>query len=83
MMLDDETSSSIGISPSHVRTRLQHQSPREWRHLHEARRATYRELVGEHFSGCQSIVFVPFASDDHEHYTSRMQDFRVPEGPGL
>ena len=49
----------------------------------EARRATYRELVGEHFSGCQSIVFVPFASDDHEHYTSRMQDFLGPGGPRL
>ena len=27
----------------------------------EERKATYRELVTEHFSGCPSIVFVPLA----------------------
>ena len=49
----------------------------------EERKATYRELVTEHFSGCPSIVFVPFASDEHDQYTSRMQDFLGPSGPRL
>ena len=49
----------------------------------EERKATYRELVTEHFSGCSSIVFVPFASDEHDQYTSRMQDFLGPSGPRL
>jgi len=49
----------------------------------EERRATYGKLVSEHFSGCGQVIFVPFASDDHEHYTSRMQGFMGPEGPRL
>ena len=41
----------------------------------EDRRELYRNLVSEHFSDCTEVVFVPFASDDHSGYTSRMQDF--------
>ena len=49
----------------------------------EARRETYREMVSEHFSGCEEVLFVPFASDDHDSYTSRMQDFMGEGGPRL
>ena len=41
----------------------------------EERRTLYRSLVSEHFSKTPEVVFVPFASDDHSGYTSRMQDF--------
>ena len=46
----------------------------------------YRNLVSDHFSDCREVVFVPFASDDHDAYTSRIQDFlgsTVPKIVGL
>ena len=43
----------------------------------------YRDLVSEHFSGCASVVFVPFASYDHSGYTSRMNDFLGTMGQRL
>jgi dipeptidase E len=49
----------------------------------EARRKLYRDLVSEHFSDCEEVLFVPFASEDHDTYTSRMQGFLGPEGPRL
>ena len=49
----------------------------------EERRELYRSLVSEHFSGSSQVVFVPFASDDPDAYTSRMQDFIGPNGPSL
>ncbi len=49
----------------------------------EQRRALYRELVANHFSDCETVLFVPFASHDHNDYTSRMQDFLGPSGPRL
>lgn len=49
----------------------------------EDRRETYRSLVSDHFSDCESVLFVPYASDDHEGYTSRMQGFLGPDGPAL
>jgi dipeptidase E len=52
----------------------------------EDRRELYRKLVSEHFSNCPEVVFVPFASDDHSGYTSRMQSFMgdiVPKLVGL
>ena len=49
----------------------------------EDRRKTYRTLVGDHFSDCEDVLFVPYASDDHDTYTSRMQDFLAPDGPTL
>ena len=49
----------------------------------EERRRTYRKLVAAHFSDCESVIFVPYASDDHDTYTSRMQDFLGPDGPSL
>ena len=49
----------------------------------EARKKLYRELVSEHFSDCTEVVFVPFASDDHSGYTSRMQGFLGGLGPRL
>jgi dipeptidase E len=49
----------------------------------EDRRETYTSLVGSHFSHCEQVLFVPFASDDHDTYTSRMQDFLGPDGPNL
>ena len=41
----------------------------------EERRATYSELVADHFSGSERVLFVPYASHDHEGYTARMQQF--------
>ena len=49
----------------------------------EERRELYRNLVSEHFTGCSEVVFVPFASDDHSGYTSRMQEFQGDAGPKL
>lgn len=52
----------------------------------EPRREMYRNLVSDHFSDCREVVFVPFASDDHDAYTSRIQDFlgsTVPKIVGL
>jgi len=49
----------------------------------EERRELYRNLVSDHFSDCSEIVFVPFASDDHSGYTSRMQGFLGGIGPKL
>ncbi len=47
------------------------------------RRELYRSLCSEHFSGCSNVLFVPFASDDWDSYTSRMNEFLGPEGPTL
>jgi len=41
----------------------------------EERKMMYRRLVVEHFSDCSNVLFIPYASDDHENYTSRMQEF--------
>ena len=49
----------------------------------EDRRETYRSLASTHFSGCETVLFVPYASDDHDGYTSRMQGFLGEEGPSL
>ncbi len=49
----------------------------------EERRQTYRTLVEEHFRECDSVLFVPYASNDHDSYTTRMQDFLGPDGPTL
>jgi len=49
----------------------------------EARRKLYQDLVSEHFSDCSEVLFVPFASDDHSGYTSRMQGFLGDAGPRL
>ncbi len=49
----------------------------------EDRRELYRNLVTEHFSGCNEVVFVPFASHDHSAYTASMQEFLGGEGPTL
>ena len=47
------------------------------------RKELYISLVEDHFSDCSEVLFVPFASDDHEGYTSRMQGLMGPEGPSL
>ena len=49
----------------------------------DERRETYRTLVEEHFRECDSVLFVPYASHDHDSYTTRMQDFLGPDGPRL
>ena len=36
----------------------------------EERRSLYRGMVSEHFSDCSHVLFVPYASSDHESYTS-------------
>ena len=49
----------------------------------DSRRETYRSMAGEHFSECGKVLFVPYASDDHDGYTSRMQGFLGEGGPSL
>lgn len=49
----------------------------------EDRREVYRTLVGDHFSDSDTVLFVPYASDDHDSYTTSMQDFMGPNGPSL
>ena len=49
----------------------------------QERRETYRCLVSAHFSDCENVLFVPYASDDHDGYTSRMQGFLGEGGPSL
>ena len=49
----------------------------------EERRSLYREMVSEHFSDCSHVLFVPYASSDHESYTSSMQSFMGEGGPTL
>ena len=49
----------------------------------ENRRQTYRSMVAEHFQECDQVLFVPYASNDHSGYTSRMQDFLGSDGPML
>ena len=49
----------------------------------EERRETYRSLASEHFRECEQVLFVPYASHDHESYSTKMQEFIGPEGPRL
>ncbi len=47
----------------------------------EERRRKYRQVVSEHFEECDEVLFVPYASDEHAQYTSRMQEFQGESGP--
>ena len=49
----------------------------------ESRRQLYRELVSDHFSDCEEVLFVPYASDDHSGYSERMRGFLWGDGPSL
>ena len=49
----------------------------------EERRATYREMVSEHFHDCEDVIFIPYASHEHSDYTLRMQEFLGSDGPRL
>ncbi len=49
----------------------------------EERRATYRDLVKNHFESSSEVLFVPLASNDHSAYTDRMQNFLGSEAPTL
>ena len=46
----------------------------------EERRQMYRDLMSENFADCQSIIFVPFASNDYDGYTARMREFAGEAG---
>ena len=41
----------------------------------DERKAIYQSLMSENFSDCDKVVFVPYASDDHDGYTERMRGF--------
>ena len=41
----------------------------------EKRKEMYRKLLLENFSDCSKVVFVPYASEDHDSYTERMKSF--------
>ena len=49
----------------------------------DERRETYRSMVRKHFLDVEAILFVPFASGDHEEYTKRMQVFLGDGCPNL
>ena len=49
----------------------------------DERRETYRSMVRKHFLDVEAILFVPYASGDHEEYTKRMQVFLGDGGPNL
>ena len=49
----------------------------------QERRRIYTTLVRGHFSECNEILFIPYASNDHESYTKRMQSFLGSQGPKL
>ena len=49
----------------------------------DERKKIYTSLVREHFSECNEILFIPYASYDHESYTKRMQGFLGLQGPKL
>ncbi len=40
----------------------------------ESRRKMYRDLSTAHFSGCEEVLFVPYASHDHSAYSARMRN---------
>ena len=46
----------------------------------DERRELYRDLMSENFADCERVVFVPFASNDYDGYTQRMQDFAGQSG---
>lgn len=46
----------------------------------DERRELYRELMSENFADCKKVIFVPFASNDYDGYTERMQDFAGQSG---
>ena len=41
----------------------------------EERRILYQDLMTENFDDCKRVIFVPFASNDYDGYTTRMQEF--------
>ena len=47
------------------------------------RRELYRTLSSNHFSECSEVLFIPYASDDWDSYTSRMSEFMGDGGPSL
>ena len=47
------------------------------------RRELYRKLSSEHFSKCSEVLFIPYASDDWDSYTSRMKELMGEGGPGI
>ena len=49
----------------------------------DERKAIYRDMVSEHFQGCSEVLVIPYASHQHDDYTSRMQEFLSPHGPQL
>ena len=46
----------------------------------DERRELYRDLMSENFADCERVVFVPFASNDYDGYTKRMQEFAGQSG---
>ena len=43
----------------------------------------YRSLSISHFSGCDEVLFIPYASHDHSEYSSRMRQLLGEEGVNL
>ena len=47
------------------------------------RQQVYFDEMALIFKGCNEVVFIPYASANHEEYTSRLADFSAPSGISL
>lgn len=47
------------------------------------RQQVYFDEMALIFEGCDEVVFIPYASANHEDYTSRLADFSAPSGISL
>ena len=47
------------------------------------RQQVYFDEMALIFDGCDEVVFIPYASANHEDYTSRLADFSAPSGINL
>ena len=47
------------------------------------RQQVYFDEMASIFAECEEVVFIPYASDDHVDYTTRLADFSAPSGVSL
>ena len=47
------------------------------------RQQVYFDEMASIFAGCEEVVFIPYASDDHAGYTTRLAEFSAPSGVSL
>ena len=47
------------------------------------RQQVYFDEMASIFAECEEVVFIPYASDDHVVYTTRLAEFSAPSGVSL